>query len=272
VKQSVLDFTKCPITSYQIRLTNLHCYHTEDSGEDEVELHIRSDIEGTQKLSEDMDGGENWPLNKVVGFKSIVELELWERDTGFFDDDDHLGTVSVGPTNLQGCAVFEEDEAHYEICWLSVSTNYEQACKDIKRQESEEIENALELKLKEAEVVKQKTEEAEFDNASFTELKEQVGLLETAQMILDKEEMHQGSRPGVVLGIVFAVGAGILGGVYLYKNVAGSIPTKPEDMEVYETAFHKEAMEAETPQPSAPPAELAGEVAGAEQADASLVE
>jgi hypothetical protein len=38
---------------------------------------------------------EGRPINKEVDFSTFAEIKLYDRDTGIFDKDDHLGTVNV---------------------------------------------------------------------------------------------------------------------------------------------------------------------------------
>jgi len=61
---------------------------------------------------------EGRPINKEVDFSTSAEIKLYDRDTGIFDKDDHLGTVNVskdlaGKGEQQG--KFTLDGANYTL-------------------------------------------------------------------------------------------------------------------------------------------------------------
>ena len=56
--------------------------------------------------------------NKEIDFTTSVQIKLFDRDTGLWDDDDHLGTITVdhtlaGQGEQQG--KFTKDGADYTL-------------------------------------------------------------------------------------------------------------------------------------------------------------
>jgi hypothetical protein len=99
-----------------LRLKSLYCETTEDSaGPDEAYLIVNGKkVWGIQTIND----REPRPINKDVKFSTSAEIKLYDADTGVFDKDDHLGTVTVssklaGQGEQQG--KFIEDGANYTL-------------------------------------------------------------------------------------------------------------------------------------------------------------
>lgn len=97
-----------------ISLQTLHCYETEDRRWDDCRLDITPDNEPTYSLRRNMSEDEIWELGQEVPFADSVSVRLWDLDRG---PDDHLGTVRMDTTLGPGRAVFDLDDAHYEMTY-----------------------------------------------------------------------------------------------------------------------------------------------------------
>jgi len=100
----------------KLKLKSLYCQTTEDSsGPDEAYLLVNGQqVWGDQSIND----REGRPINKEVDFSTSAEIKLYDRDTGVFDKDDHLGTVTVsqalaGKGEQQG--KFTLDGANYTL-------------------------------------------------------------------------------------------------------------------------------------------------------------
>jgi hypothetical protein len=105
----------------KIILSSLTCRQTEDNtGDDEAELRIWADNHYIS-ARKDMNNGETWNLGIPLEFNNRVKIQLWDLDNpGFplYDDHDHLGTVTIDPTQNSGTGTFTDDGADYEIEWI----------------------------------------------------------------------------------------------------------------------------------------------------------
>ena len=100
----------------KLKLKTLYCHSTEDSlGPDEAYLVVNGEqIWGDQSVNK----GNGPLINKEVDFTTSVQIKLFDRDTGLWDDDDHLGTITVdhtlaGQGEQQG--KFTKDGADYTL-------------------------------------------------------------------------------------------------------------------------------------------------------------
>lgn len=109
-------------TPHQIELISLTCHDTEDSfGHDEAYLTVN----GVRVWGDvDMIEGSRAELRTAVGFDQKALVRLYDADTGIWDRDDHLGTVTVKGSQVnQGTqeATFKEDGAKYTLTYRVVS-------------------------------------------------------------------------------------------------------------------------------------------------------
>ena len=101
----------------RLKLISIRCNETEDStGADETYLRIR----GREVWKANMNEGDEESLTHlgVHSFTKDLKLELREEDSGFFDDDDSLGTKSVKATDAgrgEKTLKFTGDGANYEL-------------------------------------------------------------------------------------------------------------------------------------------------------------
>jgi hypothetical protein len=100
----------------KLKINTLYCHTTEDSsGADEAYLVVDGQqIWGDQSINDD----QSRTVNREVDFTTSVEIKLFDRDTGVWDKDDYLGTITVdhtlaGQGEQQG--KFTEDGAHYTL-------------------------------------------------------------------------------------------------------------------------------------------------------------
>ena len=92
----------------RLKLLELRCFTTEDSGKDEAYLMVA----GSKVWSTDgIRKGETVSLRAVatVPFEGTVEVSLWDEDTGLFDSDDNLGKFHVSDESIG------EDEQEYRF-------------------------------------------------------------------------------------------------------------------------------------------------------------
>jgi hypothetical protein len=106
----------------QIRLISLYCEETEDlTGSDEVKIVIDGDTVYTTSIND----RQSKKIDKLVPMKSMESrIELLERDVGGPDDDDYLGSVSVGMNKLNAGSQdhwFKRFGASYRLTYEVVS-------------------------------------------------------------------------------------------------------------------------------------------------------
>jgi hypothetical protein len=92
----------------RLKLLELRCFETEDSGKDEAYLMVA----GSKVWSTDgIKSGQTVSLRAVapVPFEGTVEVSLWDEDTGLFDSDDNLGKFHVSDESIG------EDEQEYRF-------------------------------------------------------------------------------------------------------------------------------------------------------------
>ncbi len=92
----------------KLKLLELRCKETEDTGQDEAYLTVASKkVWSTDGIS----SGETASLRGVplISFSGKVEVALWDKDTGMFDSDDNLGKFTVSA----GLAGQDEQEYHF---------------------------------------------------------------------------------------------------------------------------------------------------------------
>jgi hypothetical protein len=100
----------------KLKINTLYCHTTEDSrGADEAYLVVDGQqIWGDQSINDD----QGRTVNREVDFTNSVEIKLFDRDTGVWEDDDYLGIITVDET-LAGQGVqegkFTEDGADYTL-------------------------------------------------------------------------------------------------------------------------------------------------------------
>lgn len=102
------------------RIKNVHCGVTEDDlGVDETELRVS----GTRYHSfrNNMNNGQDWPINFDVPFSTRCRIEVWDLDAGrWWDPHDRLGTHIVN-AEQQGkgeqVATFNNYGARYEVSY-----------------------------------------------------------------------------------------------------------------------------------------------------------
>lgn len=78
----------------RLKLLELRCFESEDSGGDEAYI----TVDGDKVWSiDEIENGETASLRSVnpIPFGGSVDVELWDKDTGIFDSDDHLGKATV---------------------------------------------------------------------------------------------------------------------------------------------------------------------------------
>ena len=99
-----------------LKIKSLYCETTEDnSGPDEAYLVVNGEqVWGAQSIND----REPRPIDIEIDFSTSAEIKLYDEDTGIFDKDDHLGTVTVtadlaGQGEQQG--MFTEDGANYTL-------------------------------------------------------------------------------------------------------------------------------------------------------------
>jgi hypothetical protein len=104
-----------------LQLQSIHCHATEDwTGPDEPYLLIGGrKVWGSQSLNDE----EQEPLTQVpaVPFNTSLRLSLYDQDSGWWDDDDYLGSWVVWAGELtQGEkeARFNGDGADYSIFYV----------------------------------------------------------------------------------------------------------------------------------------------------------
>lgn len=80
----------------QLRLISLVCNATEDSsGADEIYLLVKGNkVWGTKSMDTSPPSKKTKNLTGVglISFTDNARFDLYDEDTGFLDDDDHLGT------------------------------------------------------------------------------------------------------------------------------------------------------------------------------------
>ncbi len=103
-----------------VRLLSLVCNTTEDStGPDEAYIRVK----GTRVWGPNsMNDGDSADLSGVeaIPFTDSARIELYDQDTGWLDDDDHLGTT-YAYANQAGQGekehTFDGDDANYRLTY-----------------------------------------------------------------------------------------------------------------------------------------------------------
>lgn len=103
----------------RLKLLDLRCFQTEDRGGDEA--YLMANGEKVWK-TDHIEAGQTVSLRSVrpIEFKNKIQLELFDKDTGFFDSDDHLGSLVVrdewlGEGEQEGR--FDEEGADYLLIY-----------------------------------------------------------------------------------------------------------------------------------------------------------
>lgn len=105
----------------KLRLIDLKCNETEDStGADEAYLRVR----GREIWKSSMNDGDSEDLTHLDPddhrFTSTIKLELLDEDSGIFDSDDHLGSVTIKATDAgkgERTHTFRGDGANYTLTY-----------------------------------------------------------------------------------------------------------------------------------------------------------
>ena len=103
----------------RLRLLELRCFESEDSGGDEAYITV-----GDNKVwsIDEIENGETASLRSVdpIQFTGSVDVTLWDKDTGIFDSDDNLGKVTIDDS-LAGEGEqdfkFDQDGANYLLIY-----------------------------------------------------------------------------------------------------------------------------------------------------------
>ncbi len=103
----------------RLKLLELRCFETEDSGQDEAYLMVAgSKVWSTDGISK----GDSASLRAVppVPFDGTVEVSLWDEDSGMFDSDDNLGKFHVSEESIgedEQEFRFDQDGANYLLIY-----------------------------------------------------------------------------------------------------------------------------------------------------------
>ena len=78
----------------RLKLLELRCFESEDSGGDEAYITVGNDKVWS---IDEIENGETASLRSVapIPFSGSVDVTLWDKDTGIFDSDDNLGKVTI---------------------------------------------------------------------------------------------------------------------------------------------------------------------------------
>jgi hypothetical protein len=100
---------------------SLRCNETEDTfGLDELKLVIGATAFDLGSI----EVGRTRDLQHLNGvpFRSSIQVELWDLDTGIFDSDDILGRHTINfadePKNEERTRTFKQDGANYELTFV----------------------------------------------------------------------------------------------------------------------------------------------------------
>ncbi len=106
----------------QLTIENLRCRDTDDVFGDECRLEVYHDGELHHAYRRDMDDGDDWALDVSLLFVETCSLRLFDEDGEFpGSDDDALGTVHIGPNEVDGAtATFAEGGADYTLTYRVV--------------------------------------------------------------------------------------------------------------------------------------------------------
>lgn len=76
-----------------LKLESLVCNTTEDyTGDDEIYISVKGkQVWGPTDMNTSPPGHKTKSIDKEVKFTKKVRIDLWDEDTGWGDDDDHLG-------------------------------------------------------------------------------------------------------------------------------------------------------------------------------------
>ncbi len=103
----------------RLKLLDLRCIKSEDFGGDEA--YLTADGDKIWK-TDNIEAGDTVSLRSVepVDFARKIKLELFDKDSGFFDSDDNLGSAIIKEHLLneseQECS-FNEEGADYILIY-----------------------------------------------------------------------------------------------------------------------------------------------------------
>lgn len=98
----------------RLLLHELHCHNQEDSGRsDELILRVRADGAVVGTYESQMSEGDCWRLNLVIKYRSLVSVELYERDAP--GTDDSLGRMYIEAGDRRPGGYFNGDHFSYEL-------------------------------------------------------------------------------------------------------------------------------------------------------------
>lgn len=104
----------------KLRLISLYCEKTEDNaGADEAYLVVNGRQVGGVNSINDREARDLTYI-EPISFTSSAEIRLYDEDTGVFDKDDFLGSLSAtakqaGQGEQRGR--FNQDDADYTLTW-----------------------------------------------------------------------------------------------------------------------------------------------------------
>lgn len=104
----------------RLRLISLYCEETEDNaGADEAYLTVNGQQVGGVNSINDREARDLTYIEPIA-FTTSAEIRLFDEDTGIFDDDDALGTLTavsdqVGQGEQRGN--YTGDGANYTLTW-----------------------------------------------------------------------------------------------------------------------------------------------------------
>jgi hypothetical protein len=100
-----------------LTLKNLYCIETEDwTGADEPYLRVN----GSTKWSGSLNDGQTADIISRTQFNNQAVISLYDRDFGWFDGDDWLGTRRVNSSEIgfgEQQVAFTEDGANYILTY-----------------------------------------------------------------------------------------------------------------------------------------------------------
>lgn len=104
----------------KLRLISLYCEKTEDNaGADEAYLVVNGRQVGGVNSINDREGRDLTYIEPIL-FTGSAEIRLYDQDTGVFDKDDFLGSLTAtsdqaGQGEQRGR--FNKDDADYTLTW-----------------------------------------------------------------------------------------------------------------------------------------------------------
>ena len=107
-----------PAQKYKLHLISLYCESTEDwTGPDEPYLLVNGvRVWGNASMND----RESEEINVSLDARGATQIRLFDEDAGWFDDDDPLGVVTVGESQIdQGVQFgsFTDDGANYTLVY-----------------------------------------------------------------------------------------------------------------------------------------------------------